>query len=127
VHAEIGMDEISPRGSTAVWEVRPGRVDQWQLDPAAVGLAVDDLGDLAGHEPADNARRIRQLLDGNGTPATRAAVLLNAAAALYVAGLGLSYGDAVEAATRALQDGQGGAALERLVRVSNEPPVTSGG
>jgi anthranilate phosphoribosyltransferase len=127
VHAEIGMDEISPRGSTAVWEVRPGRVDQWQLDPAAVGLAVDDLGDLAGHEPADNARRIRQLLDGNGTPATRAAVLLNAAAALYVAGLGLSYGDAVEAATRALQDGQGGAALERLVRVSNEPSVTSGG
>jgi anthranilate phosphoribosyltransferase len=127
VHAEIGMDEISPRGSTAVWEVRPGRVDQWQLDPAAVGLAVDDLGDLAGDEPADNARRIRQLLDGNGTPATRAAVLLNAAAALYVAGLGLSYGDAVEAATRALQDGQGAAALERLVRVSNEPSVTSGG
>jgi anthranilate phosphoribosyltransferase len=47
-------------------------------------------------------------------------VLLNAAAALYVAGLGLSYEAAVEAATRALRDGKGAAALERLVRHSNE-------
>jgi anthranilate phosphoribosyltransferase len=59
-------------------------------------------------------------LEGDGPPATRAAVLLNAAAALYVAGLGLSYEAAVEAATRALGEGRGATALERLVRHSNE-------
>jgi anthranilate phosphoribosyltransferase len=120
VHAAFGMDEISPQGSTTVWEVRAGGVNEWQLDPGSVGLAVDDISDLAGGEPADNALRIRRLLEGEGTPATRAAVLLNAAAALYVAGLGLSYEAAVEAATRALHDGKGAAALERLVRHSNE-------
>lgn len=120
VHAEIGMDEISPHGSTTVWEVRAGGVNEWQLDPGSVGLAVDDISDLAGGEPADNALRIRRLLEGDGTPATRAAVLLNAAAALYVAGLGLSYEAAVEAATRALGEGRGATALERLVRHSNE-------
>jgi anthranilate phosphoribosyltransferase len=114
VHAEIGMDEISPRGATAVWEVRAGMVEEWQLDPADVGLAVDDLSDLAGGEPSENARRIEGVLNGNGGAASRAAVLLNAAAALYVAGLGLSYAAAVEAATQALTEGRGAAALERL-------------
>lgn len=114
VHAEIGMDEISPRGATAVWEVRAGMVEEWQLDPADVGLAVDDLSDLAGGEPSENARRIERVLNGNGGAASRAAVLLNAAAALYVAGLGLSYAAAVEAATQALTEGRGAAALERL-------------
>jgi len=120
VHAEIGMDEISPRGRTTVWEVRAGEVDEWQLDPGSVGLAVEDISDLAGGEPVDNARRIRRVLEGERPPATRAAVLLNAAAALYVAGRGLSFEAAVHAATRALDDGAGAAALERLVRHSNE-------
>ncbi len=114
VHGEIGMDEISPRGSTAVWEVRDGLVREWVLDPASLGLAVDDLADLAGGEPADNASRIEQLLGGDGTPAARAAVLLNAGAALYVAGLGLSYADAVNAARRALDGGLGAAVLKKL-------------
>ena len=114
VHARIGMDEISPRGTTTVWEVRDGRVAEWELDPADVGLAVDDLSDLAGGEPADNARRVERLLGGGGGPATRAAVVLNAAAALYVSGRGMTYPEAVGAATDALADGRGAAALERL-------------
>jgi anthranilate phosphoribosyltransferase len=114
VHADIGMDEISPRGPTCVWEVQEGTIREWTLDPAAVGLAVDDLGDLAGGAPADNAMRIERLLHGDRQPASRAAVLLNAGAALYVAGLGLSYLEAVTAAAETLRDGRAAEALERL-------------
>jgi anthranilate phosphoribosyltransferase len=127
VHAEIGMDEISPRGATTVWEVREERVVEWQLHPSDVGLAVDDISDLAGGEPLENASRIQRLLEGNGSAATRAAVLLNAAAALYVSGLGLTYAEAVDVATRALADGSGAEVLERVVRVSNELRVQSCG
>ncbi|MGH7519559.1 MAG: anthranilate phosphoribosyltransferase [Gemmatimonadales bacterium] len=125
VHAEIGMDEISPRGSTAVWEVRDGMIGEWVLEPASVGLAVDDLGDLAGGEPAENAWRIERVLAGNGGPAARAAVLLNAGAALYVAGLGLSYADAVNMAEGALNDGRGAAVLDSLRRAA--PRVSTSG
>ena len=69
-HAEIGFDEISPRGVTAVWEIRDGLVADWQLDPADVGLEVEDICDLAGGEPRDNASRIQRLLEGKGSAAT---------------------------------------------------------
>jgi anthranilate phosphoribosyltransferase len=118
VHAEIGMDEISPHGPTAVWEVRDGKVGEWTLDPASVGLAVDDLGDLAGGDAAENAGRIEQLLDGGGGPASRAAVLLNAAAALYVSGRGLGFAEAVANAQRSLDGGSGAAVLQRLRRAA---------
>ncbi len=120
VHAEIGMDEISPRGNTAMWEIRDGRIGEWTLEPASVGLAVDDLTDLAGGEPRENAARIEALLCGAGGAAARAAVLLNAGAALYVAGLGLEFADAVSTAARALEEGRGAAVLERLRRVTSD-------
>jgi anthranilate phosphoribosyltransferase len=114
VHAEIGMDEISPRGATAMWEVRDEQVVHWILDPASVGLAVEDLSDLAGGDPADNAGRIERLLCGEGGAAARAAALLNAGAALYVAGLGLTFANAVDAAEQALREGRAAAVLEGL-------------
>ncbi len=119
VHADIGMDEISPRGATTVWEMRDGRIGESVLNPADIGLAVDDLSDLAGGEPAENATRIERLLAGDGGPAARAAVLLNAGAALYVAGLGLSYAEAVRTAESALDDGRAARALERLRQATN--------
>ena len=105
---------------TAVWEIRDGLVAEWQLDPADVGLAVDDISELAGGEPRDNASRIQRLLEGKGSAATRAAVLLNAAAGLYVSGLGLTYAEAADLATRALADGSGAAVLERVVRLTRQ-------
>src|SRR5207249_2083372 len=55
VHGRIGMDEISPRGITDVWEVRSGRVWTWELDPATYGLAIPDAtalhGGVRGLEP----------------------------------------------------------------------------
>jgi anthranilate phosphoribosyltransferase len=123
VHGRVGMDEIAPQGVSDVWEVRDGVVTQWELDPARYGLAIGDLAPLAGGLPAANAARIERLLeDGGRDPAGLAALLLNAAGALYVAGLADSYGDGVVAARAALRAGKARAALERLRRAS---PSTS--
>jgi anthranilate phosphoribosyltransferase len=119
LHAEVGMDEVSPCGPTRVWEVRGGTVTEWRIDPERHGLGCDDLDGLAGGEPAENAERIEGLLAGRGeSAAIRCAVLLNAAAGLYVSGRAGSFEEAVERATRALESGAALAALERLRRHS---------
>ena len=123
LHAEVGMDEVSPCGPTAVWEVCEGTVTRWALDPADYGLDCEDLGGLAGGEPAENAARIEAVLSGDGGRAARCAVLLNAAAALYVAGKEWSVGEAAEQARTALESGAALAALERLRREAPRAPA----
>ena len=134
VHGRVGMDEISPLGITDVWEIRGGRTSQWELDPAAYGLAIADTGEgsgagggaagLQGGDPAANAARLERSLAGDGgDPAGRAAVVLNAGAAIYVAGLAASYKEGVRQASEAVASGAASAALERLRRAS---PNTSG-
>jgi anthranilate phosphoribosyltransferase len=120
VHGEVGMDEISPAGRTAVWEVHDGSVTAWVIDPADYGLAWADLGDLAGGEPSENAERVERLFEG-GAPgrngwmeAGRRAVVLNAAAAVYVAGLADGYDAAVRIAGEVLAGGGARQVLARL-------------
>ncbi len=117
VHGEIGMDEVSPAGVTAVWEVRGPDIRTWTLDPADYGLAWDRVGDLAGGEPGENARRIERLLDGGDAdePGTRA-LILNAGTAIYVAGLEGNLGQAMERARAAMETGAGAVVLKGLRR-----------
>ena len=115
VHGEVGMDEISPTGATAVWEVRGGAVTSWRLDPARYGLAIADVAALRGGKPGVNAERVEGLLwNEPGDSAGAAAVLLNAAAAIYVAGLARTYDDGLARAREALGSGSARRALERL-------------
>jgi anthranilate phosphoribosyltransferase len=108
------MDEVSPLGVTQVLEVRNGEVTRWHIDPSEFGYRDLSPADLAGGAPADNAQIIVELLHGRGNPAATAAVVLNAAAALYVAGLSDSYAGGVAAARDAVRSGAGVAALDRM-------------
>jgi len=115
VHGEPGMDEISPLGPTQVIEIRDGRTTEWTIDPARFGMGVGRAEELAGGPPADNAAAVRAVLAGHAPPTARAAVLLNAAAAVFVSTSGTkNFGDAVDLARAALDAGAGLAALERL-------------
>jgi anthranilate phosphoribosyltransferase len=126
LHAVVGMDEVSPAGSTRIWEVREGRVATWAISPDALGLACDDLDGLAGGEPAENAGRVERLLGGGGTMVERCAVLLNAAAALYVAGRGWTMAEAAARARVALESGGGARALAELRRAAPDPSLRAG-
>jgi anthranilate phosphoribosyltransferase len=114
VHGAVGMDEISPVGETIVWEIRDGQVAEWALDAEELGLGWHSLDGLAGGEPSENAARIERLLRTGEGGAERAAVLLNAAAALYVSGAGWSFPEAARRAKVALESRAGAGALDRL-------------
>ncbi len=121
VYGEPGMDEISPLGPTRLAEVRQSAVRQWTLEPARYGLATNDPRELAGGSRQDNAALVRAVLANDAAPGARAALVLNAAAALYVAGRASSFDDAVELAREGLSAGWGLDALERLRAASCEP------
>jgi anthranilate phosphoribosyltransferase len=109
-----GMDEISPLSPTQVVEIREGREEQWAIDPTRYGYSDLRAEDLAGGPPDANAKAVRSVLSGQSSRAARAAVVLNAAAAIYVSGRIPQYDKAVRSAEVALDAGLGLEALERL-------------
>jgi len=115
VHGRVGMDEISPLGVTDVWEVRDGAVRSWEIDPERYRLGISDAGLLKGGDPAENAGRLERILgSGDGDTAGLAAVLLNAGAAIYVAGIASSYAEGLGRAREVVASGAARAALDRL-------------
>ncbi|HEX2781334.1 MAG TPA: anthranilate phosphoribosyltransferase, partial [Gemmatimonadaceae bacterium] len=121
VHGEPGMDEISPLGMTHVIEVRGQATQPWMIDPRDHGYADVSADDLAGAMPAENARVIEEVLAGRGPRGARAAVVLNAGAALYVGGRAGTYRDGVAMAEATVDSGAGLRALERLRAASPRP------
>jgi anthranilate phosphoribosyltransferase len=118
VHALVihgaGMDEVSPIGPTRGVEIRDGAVREWSTDPARHGLLSVAALDLAGGDPKRNAEIILDVLGGGGSAGATSAVVLNAAAALYVAGLAKDYDEGVERAREGIASGAGLVALDRL-------------
>jgi anthranilate phosphoribosyltransferase len=115
VHGQPGMDELSPLAPTDIVEVKGGRVDTYTLDPAKTfGWKDFHVAGLAGRDPEHNAGIVRDVLSGKLDGVARAAVVLNAGAAVYVAGLEPSLEKGVQRATSALDQGRGMEALARL-------------
>jgi anthranilate phosphoribosyltransferase len=119
VHGAPGMDEISPLGPTTVIELRGSTVARWTIDPADHAVGAVAPGDLAGGEPAQNALVIERVLMQQGPPGAEAAVVLNAAAAILVAGKVRTFPEGVALARSTLKEGKGWDALGRLRRASN--------
>jgi anthranilate phosphoribosyltransferase len=115
VHGEPGIDEVSPLGRTFVAEIRDGSVREWTIDPEEYGLGGGTASDLRGGSPTENAARTRELLSGGGSLGARAAVILNAAAALYVAECRPTFAACVTVAETALGAGVGREVLDRMI------------
>jgi anthranilate phosphoribosyltransferase len=114
VHGEPGMDEISPLGPTRIIEIRGSTVTEWNTDPTSLGCGPARASELAGGSPAENAELVRACLEGSAPAGALAAVIANAGAAVYVAGMAATLGDGVETARAAIADGSAMAALDRL-------------
>jgi anthranilate phosphoribosyltransferase len=109
-----GMDEISPFALSQVVEIRNGAVEEWTIDPTRYGFGGGSPDDIAGGPPAENAATVMRVLRGHGNEGAAAAVILNAAAALYVGGKCATFDEGVELARWAIDTGLGIAALDRL-------------
>jgi anthranilate phosphoribosyltransferase len=112
-----GLDELSTTGPSVVYEVRDAEVSESRLDPATLGLAPASVEDLRGGDPAASADLARGVLSGEPGP-RRDVVLLNAAAALEVAGRAPSLAEGLAIAAEAIDSGAAEATLERWVGVS---------
>lgn len=108
-----GLDEIALHGPThaALW--RDGAVSELQIVPEEAGVRRAPLESLRGGDPAENAAWLRTLLAGAGAPAHIDAVVLNAGAMAWVAGLAPDLRAGAGLAREALA---GGAAARRLAR-----------
>ncbi len=117
VHGRDGLDEISLSGPTLVAELRDGRVEEYEIEPAQFGLESADLHGLRVDGPAQSREMLLAVLD-NRPGAALDIVLINSAAALYVAGVSPSIAHGIEAARLAITSGAARAKLDRYVEVS---------
>ena len=122
VYADDGLDELSVTSATTVLELTGDgqgdyEVRTWRLDPTELGLPLAGMDDLRGGDAAFNADVIRRVLDGERS-ARRDIGVLNAAAALVVAGVADDVADGLARAVDAVDSGRAADALAGLVGAS---------
>lgn len=118
VTGEDGLDEVTLAGATLVSLVTPAGVEETQWHPSDFGIQVSSLDSLAANGPEESADMIRRIIDGEkGAP--RDITVLNAAAAVWIAGVETTMADAAHRVETAIDSGAGKRVLERLGQLSN--------
>lgn len=117
VHGADGLDEITTTTTTQAARLADGKVETFTIDPADHGVALASPRDLAGGDAAQNAEITRSILSGAAGPCTDI-VVLNAGAALVVAGVAGDLDAGIEQARAAIGSGAAAERLERLVAAS---------
>jgi anthranilate phosphoribosyltransferase len=118
VHGAGGVDELSLAGSSKVAELKDGKVTTFEIAPGDVGIAEAPLDAVKGGDATVNAEALRKVLGGASGP-YRDTVLLNAGAALLVAGRAKNLKDSIKLAAASIDQGKAMACLDKLVEISN--------
>lgn len=118
VHGSDGLDEITLTGPTHVAALENGNIRTFDVTPEDAGLPRATAAELKGGDAQANANALREVLDGKQN-AYRNVALINAAAALVVAGKAKDLKEGVALGTKALDTGAATDRLTRLVAVSN--------
>jgi anthranilate phosphoribosyltransferase len=118
VHGADGLDELTTTGVTYFASLENGAITLGEITPEEAGLARARLQDLKGGDAIRNAAALRQLLDGEQGP-YRDIVLLNAGAALLVAGRAKDIKSGAALAATSLDSGAAKQKLEDLIEASN--------
>jgi len=119
VHGHEGLDEITITGPTYVAELKHDFITEYTIEPKQFGLDVAPIDSIQVKDAADSKARVEAVLANEPGP-SRDVVILNAAAALYVAGVVPSLWDGVAAAREALASGAARAKLDDLVRFTRK-------
>lgn len=114
-----GMDELTFDFPSEAVELSNGTVHQYVLETSGWGYRAAGCRELSGGSPGENARIIRAILDGEKGPRRDAAVL-NAAAALYIAGRAASIRNGLPWAEEAIDSEQAKKKLDLLIEISRK-------
>jgi anthranilate phosphoribosyltransferase len=118
VYGSDGLDEITTAGPTSVAALENGKVRTFEITPEDAGLKRVKPDSLKGGDAAHNAKALLDVLKGKAGPFRDVAVL-NAAAALIVAGQAKNLKEGASLAAKAIDSGEAEGRLDRLIRVSN--------
>jgi anthranilate phosphoribosyltransferase len=111
-----GMDEISFTGDTYVAELKDGKVTEYILNPSQFGMPLHPLSSIKIQNADESKAMILDVLNGKSGPA-RDIVLLNAGAAIYVAGVVDSLQGGIHKAAEAIDNGSALATLDALIKM----------
>lgn len=120
VHGSDGLDEITLTGKSYVCELDDGNVRSYEIDPENYGMQCCNLDDLKGADASFNAKALQDLLTGKGNKYYKDIVLLNSAAAIYVARKADSIEQGLLIAKKSIDSGAAYEALNKLIAISNE-------
>ena len=118
VHSN-GMDEISTAGITKIIELKEGRIESCEINAEDFGIPPANIDDLKVSDAKASAKVLRKILNGKESGPRKDIVILNAAAAIIVAGLANDFESAIRLADASVSDGRALACLEKLIEVSN--------
>lgn len=118
VHAQDGMDEISIGAPTHVAELKDGQISSYTVTPEQFGVQRGDIAALKSHDAQHSLTILRAVLDNVPGPA-RDIVMLNAGAAIYVAGLANTLQQGVDKADEVITSGAARAKFDALISFTN--------
>ncbi|MCM1157812.1 MAG: anthranilate phosphoribosyltransferase [Bacteroidales bacterium] len=118
VYGQDRLDEISLSAPTTVCEIREGKLETYVIEPEQYGMKKCDKEELKGGNPEENAKITKAILNGE-KGAKRNAVVLNAAACIYIAKKADTMKDAVKMAEEAIDSGKAMEVLKQFVMMTN--------
>lgn len=114
-----GLDEVSLSAPTSVAEVSQGQVRYFEVTPEEFGLESAPAEAVRGGDPVENAATLHRILSGAERGPLRSIVLVNAAAAIYVAGAAPSFKEAARLAAESIDSGRAAEKLKQLIEMTN--------
>jgi len=119
VHSDDGLDEISIAANTKVAELKDGEITSWEVNPDDYDCKADNLDELKVENAEQSLELVCSVLTNKPGPA-RDIVMLNAGAAIYVAGLADSMSEGVTLARKAIESEAAAEKMASLIAVSNQ-------
>ena len=119
VHGNDGLDEITTTTTSLVTEIRRGKLETYEVQPAGLGLPPARTADITGGDPAENAKIIRSLFKGEKGP-KRDILLLNAAFAIMAGGKAKTPPEGIKLAAESIDSGAALEKLEKLAEASQQ-------
>ncbi|MBR6468902.1 MAG: anthranilate phosphoribosyltransferase [Lachnospiraceae bacterium] len=118
VYGKEKLDEITAVGPTAVCEFDSGEYKRYDISPEDFGFNRCRKEDLQGGSPEENAQITKDILSGKDKGPKRDTVLMNAGAAIYIAGKAASVAEGIEKAKELIDSGKAYEAMERFIKES---------
>jgi anthranilate phosphoribosyltransferase len=113
-----GLDEVALHGETLGVRLAHGEISHCLISPEDAGVERAPLNVVTGGDPAENAARLRTLLEGRGSPAESDITILNTAALLHTAGKVGTIREGAGIARDALRSGGGAKVLDAFIEAS---------